>query len=232
MSSPLKIVYFGVRARAEAIKMTLAYGKIEYTEVSPNDYYGKEWPEARLSDEGPPFNQVPVLAVGDAEIGQSGSIVRYAASLAKAVPEDPVLAAKCDSVFETSQELAMINPIVNLMKGDDFTEKKKNFFEKTYPLRLKALARFLGDQEFFCGEKPMYCDFAVWHVMDLARLLEPTALDSHPAMLKWFERVANVEGVNGFLKSRPDICDMSVAPRLAPTTDKTTIQTTNKVTKK
>ena len=54
--------------------------------------------------------------------------MRYVAGLAKLVPDDPLEAARCDSVHEAAQELATaptnVNPIVNVFKGEQFEQKK------------------------------------------------------------------------------------------------------------
>ena len=36
-------------------------------------------------------------------------------------------------------------------------------FTSTLPGRLAALVRLLADKPFFCGQKPTYADFSVYH---------------------------------------------------------------------
>ena len=64
--------------------------------------------------------------------GQSGTINRYLASLVEKpgfYPADKAELAFCDMVHETAQELAVINPIVNVFKDDLFQQKKTDYFE-------------------------------------------------------------------------------------------------------
>merc|ERR1711920_1187430 len=114
--------------------------------------------------------------------------MRYVAQLTGLMPTDPLDAAKCDAIFEASQELVTsptnVNPIVNVFRGDAFAEKKAAYFE-AFPGKLANLARALGDGPFFFGTAPLYCDLAVYHVFSNTQLLEPTALDGYPKVLNF-----------------------------------------------
>ena len=100
----IQLIYFPVRARAEAIRMCFAYGKVDYEEHSVSSFFsGKSWPEVKHTL---PFDQLPALVVDGQFLCQSGSCTRYAAQVAGCVPSDPFAAAVCDSVFEAAQELA------------------------------------------------------------------------------------------------------------------------------
>ena len=65
-------------------------------------------------------------------LGQSGSINRYLASLVKKpgfYPSDPAELAYCDMIHETAQDIAMVNPIVNVFKDEMFQQKKAEYFQ-------------------------------------------------------------------------------------------------------
>lgn len=207
----LKLVYFPVRAKAEMIRMALAYGNIAYEEVSPATFYGKSWGEGAKAEA--PFGQLPVLVVDGFQLAQSGAIMRYVAGLAGLVPADPLAAAKCDAVFEASQDMAGSNPIVNVFKGEQFEEKKRSYVA-TFPGLLQNLARQLGSGPFFFGTTPYYCDLAVYHILSNARLLEPTCLDQHSSMTKFMKAVETLPGVEKYLSQRPDCVDIGTAPML------------------
>ena len=67
----LQLIYFPVRARAEATRMILEFGNITYTDESPTSFYGKGWKEAKALS---PMGQLPALVVdGGAPIAQSGA---------------------------------------------------------------------------------------------------------------------------------------------------------------
>ena len=124
----LRLVYFPVRARAEVSRMILAYGNIPYKDDTCEGLYGMTFQEAKKAGKLP-FGSLPVLEIGGdggTIIAQSGSIVRYLASLVKTpgfLPTDPADQACCDMIYELTQELTVIMPIVNMFKGETFQKK-------------------------------------------------------------------------------------------------------------
>ena len=58
----LRLIYFPVRARAEAARMILAYGDIACKEEDCNSFFGVSFPEAKKTGKLP-FGQLPVLEV-------------------------------------------------------------------------------------------------------------------------------------------------------------------------
>ena len=174
----LQLVYFEVRAKAEALRMCLAHGNIPYKEETVASYFGKPWSEAKKEA---PFGQLPLLVVDGKVLAQSGSQVRYVASLSNLIPADPFQQAFCDSVFEAAQELNSGNPIVNVFRGEQFLRKKEEYFIMFGP-KLANIAQLLDSSTgpFFLGEQPYYCDFAVYHQLDISRLLTPGCVDAYP----------------------------------------------------
>lgn len=211
----IKLVYIPVQARAEAIKLCLAYGKVQYEEVTPQAYFGCGWGEG--AKQKTPYGILPLLEVDGKVINQSGSCVRYCAGLANLIPSDAVTAAQCDALFEFSQDMASINPILNMFRGEVFAAKKADFFSK-FPDRLTCLALQLDAQPgaFFFGEQPYYCDFGIYHVLCTARLIEPTALEGQESITKFMTAVEDLEGVKEFLATRPRAVDIGTDPKLVP----------------
>merc|ERR1711909_136015 len=93
------------RARAECARMIMEYGGIPYNDTDCKSFFGMSFNEANKCGKLP-FGQLPVLQIGGKNgrlIAQSGSIVRYLASLVQLsgfVPKDPVDKAYCDMIFE------------------------------------------------------------------------------------------------------------------------------------
>ena len=114
-----------------------------------------------------------------------------------------------------------VNPIVNVFKGDEWQEKKATYFANAPP-RIANLEKALagGGGPFFCGAQPLYCDFALYHVLSNTLLLEPSALDAHPSLLKFMSAVAQCPGVAEYLEERPEPVDIGSAPRLVPKAEK------------
>eukprot|EP00092_Neocalanus_flemingeri_P003848 GFUD01004144.1.p1 GENE.GFUD01004144.1~~GFUD01004144.1.p1 ORF type:complete len:226 (+),score=54.75 GFUD01004144.1:78-755(+) len=219
----LKLVYFPVRARAECARMILAYGGIPHTDQDCDSFFGMNFGEAK-KNEKLPFGQLPVLQIGGAGgrmIAQSGSINRFLAALVKTpgfLPSDLAEQAYCDMIHETAQDIAKINPIVNMFKGEKFQEEKEDFFKNILPSKLQGLAKLLSTHQFFCGSKVTYSDFAVYHQLDLCRLVEPTVFTDFPNIKQWMTRVENMPGVKDYLEKRPEIAGIGVNPSLKPRT--------------
>jgi len=209
----MKLIYFPVRAKAEPIRMCMAYAGLKWDEVSYKEYYGVEsWPEAKPKA---PFAQLPLMEVEGVLLAQTGAIIRYVAKKCELMPNDMLAAAKVDMIYEASEELNAINPIVNVFKAETFAEKKKAYFEniKGKPERIQ---KQLGKGPFFMGEKPTFADFAMWHVLDNIRSVEPTYLDATPELTTFMKAVADLKGVKEYLGSRPDVVDIGTAPMLKP----------------
>ena len=59
-----------------------------------------------------------------------------------------------------------------------------------------------------------YCDLAVYHPLDLCRLVVPSVFDGLPKIKSWMARVEALPGVKDYLANRPVPMDIGVAPRL------------------
>ena len=70
------------------------------------------------------------------------------------------------------------------------------------------LLSMLDSQQYFCGELVTYCDFAVYHCLDLVRLLEPSVVEREASLLDWMGRVEGLEGVEDYLAARPKVREM------------------------
>ena len=213
--SKIQIVYFPVRARAEAPRLILEYGGVDYEDITAKDFCGEGWPGAKPFT---PFGQLPVMVVDGEVIAQSGSIVRYCAKLVPAlVPTDAIAAAKCDMIFEAGQEMTAVNPVVNIFKGAAFAKKKEAFF-KDFPPKLANLAKLLdkSDGPFFLGATPYYCDLGVFHQLDNCRSVEPECLAAYPKVVAFMAAVEALPAIKKYLAARPKCVDIGSAPMLSP----------------
>ena len=216
MAPKLTLVYFNnnVRARTECARMSLAYGAVPHTFADCQTYFGCSFPEAKKNGKLP-FGQLPILAIDDKVIAQSGAIDRFAASQVKTpgfVPADPVTKAMCDMVYDTHHDLFKIMPLVNLWSGEKWQQEKDEFFNNTFPARLPALVKMLGEKQYFCGNFVTYGDFAMYNIMDLVRLVEPEALKAHTNILAWMARIECLPGVKDYLAGRPECVGIGTNP--------------------
>lgn len=111
----LDLVYWPVRALAEPIRLTLAYGKVPFKSTPPTDFFGAGW-GAGGKDKAT-FGQLPALGIGGdgaTVLAQAPAIARYCAELAGIAGADVLARARADEVSAAGDELRPVNRIVNV----------------------------------------------------------------------------------------------------------------------
>lgn len=211
----LRLVYFRLQALAEAPQMMLHYAGVAYSYEMAWDYFGKPWVEAKPDVA---FNQLPGLVVDDTTmIWQSGAIVRYLAPITKTMPTDPISAALCDAIFESTQELFFpMNPTINLWTGEQFQESKEKVLEllPAYLSNFERLLKTRSEGPFSLGTQPNYCDFAAWHHLTLAKHLKADILDLYESITRMIQAVETLPGVSAYLEQRPKLIGVGTEPKL------------------
>ena len=203
-----------MRALAEAPRFLLHYAEIEYEDIMSWDYYGKEWSEIKSKV---PFRQLPMLVVDQKdEICQSIAILTFIEKIAGIEISDPILNAKANAVMQSAQELFMpLNPTINFSVGDRFKKKREDMMPFLIS-RFEDLERALkdNDEKFYINDKPHACDFAVYHHLDLSKLLDPELIKKFPRLEKFIEDIESIETVKSYLNSRAELIDVGVEPKL------------------
>ena len=178
------------------------------------DYYGKEWSEVKSKV---PFRQLPMLVVDQKhEICQSIAILTFIEKIVGIEISDPILNAKANAIMQSAQELFMpLNPTINFSVGDRFKKKREDMMPFLNS-RFEDLERALkdNDNKFYVDDKPRACDFAVYHHLDLSRLLDPELIKKFPRLVKFIEDIESIETVKSYLNSRPELIDVGVEPKL------------------
>ena len=214
MKHELELIYFKMRALAEAPRLLLHYTELDYKDIMSWDYYGKEWSEIKFKV---PFRQLPMLVVDQKhEICQSIAILTFIEKIAGIEISDPILNAKANAVMQSAQELFMpLNPTINFSVGDRFKKKREDMMPFLNS-RFEDLERALkdNDNKFYVDDKPRACDFAVYHHLDLSRLLDPKLINKFPRLEKFIEDIESIETVKSYLNSRPKLIDVGVEPKL------------------
>ena len=214
MKHKLELVYFKMRALAEAPRLLLHYTKLEYDDVMSWDYYGKEWSEVKSKV---PFKQLPMLVVNQKhEICQSIAILTFIEKIAGIEISDPILNAKANAIMQSAQELFMpLNPTINFSVGDRFKKKREDMMPFLNS-RFEDLERALkdNDNKFYVDDKPRACDFAVYHHLDLSKLLDRKVINKFPRLEKFIEDIESIETVKSYLNSRAELIDVGVEPKL------------------
>tara|TARA_B100000989_G_scaffold13087_1_gene8869 strand:- start:259 stop:945 length:687 start_codon:yes stop_codon:yes gene_type:complete len=214
MKHKLQLVYFKMRALAEAPRLLFHYVGLEYEDVMSWDYYGKEWSEVKSKV---PFRQLPMLVVDQKhEICQSIAILTFVENIAGINISDPILNAKANAVMQSAQELFMpLNPTINFSVGDRFKKKREDMMPFLIS-RFEDLDRALkdNDKKFYVDDTPHACDFAVYHHLDLSKFLDSKFIKKFPRLVKFIEDIESIETVKSYLNSRPKLINVGVEPKL------------------
>jgi glutathione S-transferase len=210
----LTLVYFKMRALAEAPQMMLRYRDHPYHYAMGWDYFGRPWAEAKSEAT---YRQLPMLVTEDGtRITQTGAIMRYLARRLDLMPTDSIQAALADEVFEGAHELFMpLNPVVNFRTGDAFREAAESCLP-ALSNRFADFERLLARQDgpFFLGKTPCFCDFAAFHHIDLSHFLDESILVDLPRLHEFAEAMRALPGIGAYLAERPELIGVGVGPKL------------------
>ena len=210
----LKLVYFKMRALAEAPQLLLNYCKINYEYIMSWDHFDDEWSNVKPKLA---FKQLPMMEVEDGtQICQSIAILQYIENLGGLKISDPVKAAEATAVLQSAQELfAPLNPTVNFAVGQDFNNKRDSM-RVNLESRFSDLARYLDKHEgrYFIDDTPRAAEFACFHHLDLSRELDPEILKKFPRLIKFVKDIEDIDTGSQYLKNRPELVGVGTEPKL------------------
>ena len=214
MKHKLELIYFKMRALAEAPRLLFHYTNIEYEDRMSWDYFDKEWSDVKP---GIPFKQLPMLVIDKKhEICQSLAIMTFVENLAGINITDPILNAKANAIMQSAQELFMpLNPTVNFAIGEKFIKKKDDMMPFLLS-RIEDLEKAMkkNDKKFFIYDEPRACDFVAFHHLDLSKMLDPSIIKKFPRLEKFLEDIMSIESIKSYLDKRPELIDVSFEPKL------------------
>ena len=138
-------------------------------------------------------------------LSQSGSITRYVSEITDLTPKNPIKRALVDSCFELTQDLGMINPIVNFQgdTGRGSPENEEKFF-KTFSHSI-CYVNSLYEKDQFLGEDGAvtYADFALYHVLDMVKhSRHKDFVSTHSNLLRMMKDVESLDGISTYLAAR------------------------------
>ena len=210
----LKLIYFKMRALAEAPRMLFHYTGIEFEDLMSWEHYGEDW---SITKPKVSFKQLPVLIIDNKhEVSQSIAILNYIEKIAVIEIKDQIQSAKADAIMQSAQELfAPLNPTVNFATGESFIEKR-DMMKPMLMSRFDDFERFLNfsGKKFFIDDKPHACDFAVFHHLDLSKKLDETLIANFPRLEKFLYDISEIDPVANYLNNRPELIDVSIEPKL------------------
>ena len=210
----LKLVYFKMRALAEAPQLLLNYCEINYEYIMSWDHFDDQWSNVKPKLA---FKQLPMMEVEDGtQICQSIAILQYIENLGGLKISNPVKAAEATAVLQSAQELfAPLNPTVNFAVGQDFNNKRDSM-RVNLESRFSDLARYLDKYEgtYFIDDTPRAAEFACFHHLDLSRNLDPEILNKFPRLIKFVNDIEAIDSVSKYLKNRPKLVGVGIEPKL------------------
>ena len=210
----IKLVYFKMRALAEAPQLLLEYSGLEYEYLMSWDHFDDVWSNVKPKI---PFQQLPMMEAEDGtQICQSIAILQYIENKSGLSISDPTKAAEAMAILQSAQELfAPLNPTVNFATGDDFVTKR-DAMREGLKSRFADLARCLEkyDGKYFIDDTPRAAEFAAYHHFDLSRYLDPEILNSFPRLLQFINDIESINSISSYLENRPKLVDVGIEPKL------------------
>ena len=195
--------YLPLRSRGETTRMLLVYSGIPHENVTV------PFPEfmSAKSNGGDivPFGQLPSMRLPSGTIiAESGAMARYVARLANLYPGDLEEIAKAEMLFELTQDMSAINPILNWFEyNSDAWQGAYNEYFSNLPLWVGAAQKLLGDKHYFGGDKPHFADFAFLHICLNTLEVSPDALGPFPSILTWVNKMKSIPSIAKYLEERP-----------------------------
>lgn len=210
----LKLVYFKMRALAEAPQMLMRCHNIEYDYLMSWEHFGDVWPNVKPTLT---FKQLPMLEVnGTQQICQSVAILQYLETVAGITLKEPIKAAQSAAILQSAQELfAPLNPTVNFAVGDDFNSKKEAM-RPNLSRRFSDLNNCLEvyEGQYFIDDTPRAAEFAAYHHLNLSQLLDETLIVEFPRLQKFLSDMEAIPELAHYLGERPQLIDVGEEPKL------------------
>ena len=210
----LKLIYFKMRALAEAPRILFHYTGIEFEDLMSWEYYGEDW---SITKPKVSFKQLPVLIIDDKhEVAQSIAILSYIEKIAEIDIKDEIQSAKADAILQSAQELfSPLNPTVNFATRESFIEKR-DMMKPMLMSRFDDFDRALNSsgKKYFVDDKPHACDFAVFHQLDISKKLDKSLIAKFPKLEKFIDEISAIDKVSNYLNNRPDLIGVGIDPKL------------------
>jgi len=210
----MKLVNFNYLAYAEPIKMMMNHGNIPYEFIFPWDYFGTEkWSDSKKDV---PFGKLPILVIDEeTTLWESGAIMRYLSRKTNTMPEDEILKAKVDAVFDNTKDFVYpIDATFGARVDEEFQECKKEL-TSILPDLIRPFYNLLEENgPFLFSDKAFYCDFAFYHHMKLLKDCAGELLDNYPKIIDFCETFEKLRGIDDYLKNRPSLIGIGKNPKL------------------
>ncbi len=169
---PIRITYFPIRGRVEALRMMLEELALPYVMESVTL---EQWPQRRRET---PFDQLPLMEIDGRRIAQSRAMIRYLARKHDLYGENTWQSTQCDILDEAIRDLG--EALGRLFWHPRFEQKREAFTNAYLPDTLQHIENYLEasqEHEDFCvGTRLSFVDFTLYNLLDYVRAFSPDTL--------------------------------------------------------
>ena len=199
MPPVVKLTYFNLRARAEPIRLLLAYGGVQYEDERIPPVWEDPAPWGAMKSDTP-FQQLPLLTWDGLVIAQSMACARFVAKELGVAGRDNMERAQVDEVVDCIQDL--INKGASLFFAKD-DEGIKNHMTVTIPTAFGQLEKRLESRggQFMVGNTFTFADLHIYGYV--CELPDETMIEGYPRLANLVKRVANIPNIKEWVQSRP-----------------------------
>uniref|UniRef100_A0A1I7Z371 Glutathione S-transferase n=1 Tax=Steinernema glaseri TaxID=37863 RepID=A0A1I7Z371_9BILA len=194
---PMRLVYFGIRGRAEVIRLLLLDQGIPFEDSTISE---DEWQGLKKDYI---YGQIPCLFEGDKQIVQTGAILRHLARKLNLYGSTEDEKLHLDIFYEGLRDLH--EKYIRLIYTE-YEEKKAEFINTVYPSAwavFETLLQKFGDGTSVLGNgKLSFVDYVLWEELDIALLLDPHCLDSFEALRRFHERFSQRPNIQKRIEAR------------------------------
>jgi len=201
-----KLYYFPGRGRAEIIRYIFAYAEVPFEDVRLEREVFKSEYKPKF-----PFGQVPVLDIdGKHMLAQSHSIARYLANEFHMTGANHFEAALVDMYVDGLSDLKTnMRPAQRAKNAGDENAGKEEwakFKAEHFTPFLDRYEKVLAgnDNEHLVGSKTTWADLVIAEFLEGFQISHDAhALDSHPKLAKFVEKVLESPGIKRYISGRP-----------------------------
>jgi glutathione S-transferase len=196
------LAYWDIRGLAQPIRLLLNYVGEDFEDrmytcgPAPN-YDRSSWMDIK-NTMGLDFPNLPYYMSGDVKITQSNTILRYVGRKYNLLGESDVEQIRVDMMLNEIADFR--SGFTRLCYGPTFKKMREPYIEMCKG-KLKQFEDFLGDRQFFAGDKLTVADFPVYEILDHHRILEPTILNDYPKLTAFMDRFEALPKIKAYMES-------------------------------
>ncbi|KAL8620404.1 hypothetical protein ACOMHN_055485 [Nucella lapillus] len=196
----IKLYYFSVRGRAEAMRLVMAAAGKKFEDIRLT---GEQWGAEKAKS---PYGQMPFIEYKGKRYGESKALTSFVARECGLEGKTSVDALRVDEVFCLTGSLLEALAKAHFEKDADAKAKlEKQLADETIPKYLGFFQKLLKESGtgFFVGTALTLADLSAYNIMDTLLKANAKCLDSFPDLQKLRKDVEDNKNVSAYLASRP-----------------------------